>query len=93
MVAADRGPAPRPALSRCVGVPAQRFADDYWGRTVLLSPSSDLPSGFDDLFTADAVVPLAVRTAVGGPFAGTGRAVGTAVVAARVRAAVGRALA
>ena len=68
MVAAERGPEPRPALSRCVGVPAQRFAEDYWGRTALLSPSSDLPSGFDDLFTAEAVDELIMRRGVRTPF-------------------------
>ncbi|WP_082461977.1 cupin domain-containing protein [Agromyces sp. Leaf222] len=68
MPAAERGSSTRPALSRCVGMPAQQFADEVWARTALLSRADELPSGFDDLFSADAVDELIARRGVRTPF-------------------------
>ena len=68
MGAAERGSEARPALSRCIGVPAAQFAADHWGREALLSRSGELPSGFDDLFTAEAVDELLTRRGVRAPF-------------------------
>ncbi|GAA1504306.1 ribosomal protein L16 Arg81 hydroxylase [Agromyces terreus] len=68
MAAAERGPESRPALSRCIGIPAQRFADEVWARSALLSRAHELPSGFDDLFGADAVDELVTRRGVRTPF-------------------------
>ncbi|MGU3411540.1 cupin domain-containing protein [Microbacterium sp. M1A1_1b] len=42
------------ALQRCVAVPADDFADRYWGRQALLSSADDLGSTFDDLFSTQA---------------------------------------
>lgn len=50
------------ALQRCVAVPADDFASDYWGRRALLSSADDLGSTYDDLFsTAAADELLSVR--------------------------------
>ncbi|GAA1823808.1 cupin domain-containing protein [Agromyces salentinus] len=68
MVAGGRGPGNRPALSRCVAMPAERFADEVWGRSALLSRAAELPAGFDDLFSADAVDELVTRRGVRTPF-------------------------
>src|SRR6478609_1286228 len=64
MAEAERGSVSRPALSRCIAVPPQRFADEVWARTALLSRADELPSGFDDLFSADAVDELITRRGV-----------------------------
>ena len=45
----ERGPVLRSALSRCIGVPTEQFADEFWGRAALLSPAND---DFTDLFSA-----------------------------------------
>jgi lysine-specific demethylase/histidyl-hydroxylase NO66 len=64
----EHGPDARPALSRCIGIPAERFATEHWGRRALLSQAGDLPTGFDDLFSADAVDELITRRGVRTPF-------------------------
>ncbi|RIX31068.1 cupin domain-containing protein [Amnibacterium setariae] len=61
-------PSDRPALSRCIAVPADRFAAEIWGRRALLSPAEDLSRGFDDLLTADAVDELLADRALRTPF-------------------------
>ena len=58
----------RPALSRCIAVPAERFAAEIWGRSALLSPAAELQRGFDDLLTADAVDELLADRALRTPF-------------------------
>jgi lysine-specific demethylase/histidyl-hydroxylase NO66 len=63
----EHGPDARPALSRCIGIPAERFATEHWGRRALLSQAGDLPTGFDDLFSADAVDELITRRGVRTP--------------------------
>ena len=68
MTGAERGPGSRPALSRCIRVSADEFADRYWGREPLLSTADDLAVGFDDLFSADAVDELVSRRGVRTPF-------------------------
>ena len=65
---AERGPVDRPALSRLLGVPAERFADEHWGASPLLTRAAELPGGFADLFSADAVDELVARRAVRTPF-------------------------
>ena len=68
MPISEHGPDARPALSRCIGIPAERFATEHWGRRALLSQAGDLPTGFDDLFSADAVDELITRRGVRTPF-------------------------
>ncbi|WP_375388232.1 cupin domain-containing protein [uncultured Amnibacterium sp.] len=65
---AGGGAGDRPALSRCIAVPADRFAADIWGRRALLSPAAELGRGFDDLLTADAVDELLADRALRTPF-------------------------
>jgi bifunctional lysine-specific demethylase and histidyl-hydroxylase NO66 len=64
----EGGPVARPALSRCIAVPAERFAAEIWGRRALLSPAADLARPFDDLLTADAVDELLADRALRTPF-------------------------
>jgi len=68
MTRSERGPVSRPALSRCIRVSAEEFADRNWGREPLLSTADDLAAGFDDLFSADAVDELVTRRGVRTPF-------------------------
>ena len=62
------GPDSRPALSRCIRVPVERFAAEYWGREALLSRATALPTGFADLFSQAAVDELITRRGVRTPF-------------------------
>ena len=61
----ERGPVLRSALSRCVDVSAEQFADEYWGRAPLLSPAHD---DFSDLFSPAAVDELVGRRGLRTPF-------------------------
>jgi lysine-specific demethylase/histidyl-hydroxylase NO66 len=63
-----RGPISRPALSRCIRISAEEFADRHWGSEPLLSTAGDLAVGFDDLFSAAAVDELVSRRGVRTPF-------------------------
>jgi bifunctional lysine-specific demethylase and histidyl-hydroxylase NO66 len=63
----ESGPLTRSALSRCVGIPAGEFADDYWGRRALLSPA-DAPDRYADLFDDDAVDELVSVRGLRTPF-------------------------
>ncbi len=56
------------ALGRCVAVPAQRFADEHWGRLPLLTSRTELAAGFDDLLDASAVDELVSRRGLRTPF-------------------------
>jgi ribosomal protein L16 Arg81 hydroxylase len=58
----------RPALSRLVAVDATEFARTHWSRAPLLSRAADLPSGFADLFSADAVDELVSTRGLRTPF-------------------------
>jgi len=61
-----RGPVTtRSALSRCVDVPDEQFAREYWGRAPLLSPAHD---DFSDLFSPAAVDELVGRRGLRTPF-------------------------
>ncbi|MEF3402371.1 JmjC domain-containing protein [Agromyces sp. CCNWLW203] len=66
----ERGPVERPALSRCIRVPADEFAERHWGRAPLLSVANELDGerGFDDLFSVAAVDELITRRGVRTPF-------------------------
>ncbi|MGW5053015.1 cupin domain-containing protein [Actinokineospora sp. NPDC004072] len=55
----------RGALARCVGVPAEEFAERVWGREPLLSTGV---SDFADLLTLDAVDELLSRRGLRTPF-------------------------
>ena len=68
MTEPERGSASRPALSRCIRVSADTFADEYWGRKPLLSTADELGAGFDDLFSAAAVDELVTSRGVRTPF-------------------------
>jgi len=62
----DARPA-RPALRRLVGSAADGFAAT-WGTEPLLTRAADLPSGFEDLLSADAVDELVSRRGLRTPF-------------------------
>jgi JmjC domain len=57
-----------PALRRLVSVPVDEFASYYWGSRPLLSRAGDLPHGFEDLFSNDAVDELVSRRGLRTPF-------------------------
>jgi lysine-specific demethylase/histidyl-hydroxylase NO66 len=57
-----------PALRRLIAVPVDEFASEYWGSAPLLSRAADLPSGFGDLFSNDAVDELVSRRGLRTPF-------------------------
>jgi bifunctional lysine-specific demethylase and histidyl-hydroxylase NO66 len=57
-----------PALRRCIAGDLDRFAAEHWGARALLSRASDLPAGFDDLLTLDAVDELLSRRGLRTPF-------------------------
>ncbi|WP_158864776.1 cupin domain-containing protein [Leifsonia sp. AG29] len=67
-----RGPGDRPALSRCVPVGRELFAEEYWGRRPLFTRSADLEAarrdGFGDLFSVEAVDELVAARALRTPF-------------------------
>ncbi|MEH1130693.1 cupin domain-containing protein [Micromonospora sp. CPCC 206061] len=66
-----RGPGggTRPALARCVALPATRFAAVHWGRMPLLSRAAELGgSGFTDLLSPDDVDELLSRRGLRTPF-------------------------
>ena len=66
---ADRGGSgDRPALSRCIAVPADRFAAEIWGKQALLSPAAALQRSFEDLLTVGAVDELLADRALRTPF-------------------------
>jgi hypothetical protein len=54
-------------LRRLVADP-EAFAREVWGRTALLTPGADLPSGFGDLFDEAAVDELVSRRGLRTPF-------------------------
>jgi hypothetical protein len=56
------------ALARLIGVPVDEFAREYWGLRPLLSRAADLPRGFGDLFSNDAVDELVSRRGLRVPF-------------------------
>ncbi len=56
------------ALRRLIAVPVDEFASQYWGSRPLLSRAADLPSGFQDLFSNDAVDELVSRRGLRTPF-------------------------
>lgn len=58
----------RPALRRCVAGDLDEFANSYWGSRALLSPGTDLPAPYDDLFSLDAVDELLSRRGLRTPF-------------------------
>jgi lysine-specific demethylase/histidyl-hydroxylase NO66 len=56
------------ALHRLVAVSFDEFAYEYWGSRPLLSRAADLPGGFGDLFSNDAVDELISRRGLRTPF-------------------------
>src|SRR6266540_3061476 len=61
----------RPALVRCVGVPAEEFGAEYWGRRPLLSRATDpgrTSKSFEDLITVADVDELIGRRGLRTPF-------------------------
>ena len=58
---------PTDALQRCIGVSADHFAEQHWGRAPLLTPGV-APDGFADLFSAAAVDELISSRGVRTPF-------------------------
>ncbi|WP_374945846.1 cupin domain-containing protein [Agreia sp.] len=65
---AKRGSRNRPALSRCITVGVDEFADDHWGKKPLLSPADSLESDFSDLFSSEAVDELVSERGLRTPF-------------------------
>ena len=64
----EGGSIDRSALSRCINVSADDFAERHWGREPLLSTAAELDRGFDDLFSVAAVDELITRRGVRTPF-------------------------
>ncbi len=64
----ERGPATRPALSRCISVAPEEFDREFWGRKPLLSRADTLPEGFRDLITEAAVDELVSERGLRTPF-------------------------
>jgi cupin superfamily protein len=57
-----------PALSRCIGISAAEFAEEYWSRRPLYSPASDTGARFDDLLSFDGIDELLSRRGLRTPF-------------------------
>lgn len=57
-----------PALSRLLAVPPAEFEQRYWSHEPLLSRAADLPTPFDDLFSAEAVDELVSGRGLRTPF-------------------------
>jgi hypothetical protein len=55
-------------LSRLLGVTPAAFAERYWSREPLLSRAADLPAGFGDLFSTEAVDELVSGRGLRTPF-------------------------
>ncbi len=68
MTNAQGGSQQRPALARCIRIPTDQFAADFWGTSALLSPAASLPRDFTDLLTPDAVDELLADRALRTPF-------------------------
>ena len=56
------------SLERCVAVPAEDFAGEYWGRRPLLARAAELGSDFSDLLSPAAVDELVSRRGLRTPF-------------------------
>ncbi|HEX7349982.1 cupin domain-containing protein [Brachybacterium sp.] len=61
----ERGAEDRPALRRLTGMSGEQFAREHWGERPLLTHS---PSGFEDLFSAEAADELIAQRALRTPF-------------------------
>lgn len=68
MVHDERGPVSRSALSRCLSIDTESFAERYWGQRPLLSRTTQTRSDFSDLFSLDAVDELVSARALRTPF-------------------------
>jgi hypothetical protein len=64
----ERGSDVRPALSRCIAIPARDFADDYWAKRPLLTTAAELGRDFSDLLGRDDVDELVSSRALRTPF-------------------------
>ena len=75
-VAGTPGPAGRPSvlfgdrsmLSRCISVSTGEFAETYWATAPLLTPTTTLDQGYEDLFSAAAVDELISERGLRTPF-------------------------
>lgn len=60
---------PGSVLGRCLGIPTEQFAREFWAQAPLLSRADTLgDGGFKDLFSVDAVDELVARRGVRTPF-------------------------
>ncbi len=66
--ASPGGSAPSSALSRCLSVSPQEFAETHWNTAPLLSRAKQLPHDFSDLLTDDDVDELVGERALRTPF-------------------------
>ena len=64
----ERGLAIRPALSRCINIGVEQFADEYWGKKPLLSTAETLDRAFGDLFSPESVDELVSERGLRTPF-------------------------
>ena len=55
-------------VPRLIGISSAEFASRHWGSEPLLTKSENLPAGFEDLLTADAVDELVSRRGLRTPF-------------------------
>jgi len=59
---------PWSALARCIGIPPQRFAAEYWSRQLLLTPATESGADYTDLLDAAAIDELLSRRGLRTPF-------------------------
>lgn len=64
----EGGPVTRSALGRCIAIPADRFADEYWGKKVLLTKAAELGDDFGDLMSVEAADELISERGLRTPF-------------------------
>jgi lysine-specific demethylase/histidyl-hydroxylase NO66 len=66
--AAQSTAAPQSALARCIAMPADRFAAEYWSRQPLFTPAAETGADYTDLIDAAAIDELLSRRGLRTPF-------------------------
>ncbi|HST47240.1 cupin domain-containing protein [Jatrophihabitans sp.] len=56
------------ALARCIGMPVERFAAEYWSRQPLLTPAAESGADYTDLLDTAAIDELLSRRGLRTPF-------------------------
>ena len=58
----------RSALARCIAIPVQRFAAEYWSKQPLLTPATESGADYTDLLDSAAIDELLSRRGLRTPF-------------------------